>query len=155
MRPQQRAIGTQQQNKESLMADLEQLKGKYQSVLSLMNQLGVRVQNLHVQDNKLFLKGNAKTKADSNRLWDQIKLVSANYSQDLIAEITYDTEAEPSKAASQTAKTYTVKAGDTLSKIAKQHYGDANLYMKIFDANKDLLRDPDKIQPGQVLKIPE
>ena len=50
--------------------------------------------------------------------------------------------------------TYTVKAGDTLSKIAKEHLGDANAYMKIFEANKDQLSDPDKIKPGQVLKIP-
>ena len=137
------------------MADLEQLKGKYQSVLTLMNQLQVRLQNLHLQDNKLFLKGNAKTKSDSNRVWDQIKLVDKNYSQDLMAEITYDTDAPTSQPASHTTQTYTVKAGDTLSKIAKQHYGNANLYMKIFEANKDLLRDPDKIQVGQVLKLPE
>ena len=51
-------------------------------------------------------------------------------------------------------KTYTVKAGDTLSKIAREHLGDANAYMKIFNANKDQLTDPDKIKPGQVLKIP-
>jgi LysM repeat protein len=137
------------------MADLEQLKGKYQSVLNLINQLGVRLQNVHVQDNKLFLKGTAKTKADSNRVWDQIKLVDKNYSQDLIAEITYDTDATAAAApAGQTAKTYTVKAGDTLSKIAKQHYGNANAYMKIFEANKGVLKDPDKIQVGQVLTIP-
>ena len=49
---------------------------------------------------------------------------------------------------------YTVQAGDTLSKIAKQYYGNANAYMKIFDANKDQLKDPNKIQVGQVLKIP-
>ena len=137
------------------MADLEQLKGKYQSVLTLMNQLQVRLQNLHLQDNKLFLKGNAKTKSDSNRVWDQIKLVDKNYSQDLMAEITYDTDAATSQPASHTTQTCTVKAGDTLSKIAKQHYGNANLYMKIFEANKELLRDPDKIQVGQVLKLPE
>ena len=137
------------------MADLEQLKGKYQSVLTLIDQLGVRLQNLHVQDNKLFIKGTAKTKADSNRIWDQIKLVDKNYSQDLMAEITYDTDAPAATPASQGAKTYTVKAGDTLSKIAKQHYGNANSYMKIFEANKGLLQDPDKIQVGQVLKIPD
>ena len=50
--------------------------------------------------------------------------------------------------------TYTVQKGDTLSKISKQFYGDANKYKKIFDANKDQLKDPDKIQPGQVLRIP-
>ena len=49
---------------------------------------------------------------------------------------------------------YTVKSGDTLSKIAKQHYGDANRYSAIFEANKPMLSDPDKIYPGQVLRIP-
>ena len=134
------------------MADLEQLKGKYQSVLTLITQLGVRLQNLHVQDTKLFIKGTATTKADSNRIWDQIKLVDKNYSQDLMAEFLYESEATAPPAAA--AKTYTVKAGDTLSKIAKQHYGNANAYMKIFEANKGILQDPDKIQVGQVLKIP-
>ena len=50
--------------------------------------------------------------------------------------------------------TYTVKAGDTLSKIAKDTLGNASSYMAIFEANKDQLTDPDKIKPGQVLKIP-
>ena len=49
---------------------------------------------------------------------------------------------------------YTVQAGDNLSKISKQHYGSANKYMKIFEANKPMLKDPDKIYPGQVLRIP-
>jgi nucleoid-associated protein YgaU len=48
----------------------------------------------------------------------------------------------------------TVKSGDTLSKIAKDAYGDANAYMKIFEANKPMLKHPDKIYPGQVLRIP-
>ena len=52
------------------------------------------------------------------------------------------------------AKFYTVASGDTLSKIAKQHYGDANAYMPIFEANKPMLTHPDKIYPGQVLRIP-
>ncbi len=47
-----------------------------------------------------------------------------------------------------------VKAGDTLSKIAKDAYGDANAYMKIFEANKPMLSNPDKIYPGQMLRIP-
>ena len=48
-----------------------------------------------------------------------------------------------------------MKAGDTLSKIAKEYFGNANDYMKIFNANRDLLSDPDKIHPGQTLKIPQ
>jgi len=47
-----------------------------------------------------------------------------------------------------------VKSGDTLSKIAKEAYGDANAYMKIFEANKPMLSNPDKIYPGQLLRIP-
>lgn len=50
---------------------------------------------------------------------------------------------------------HTVVSGDTLSKIAKQHYGNANAYMKIFDANKPMLTHPDKIYPGQVLRVPD
>ena len=52
------------------------------------------------------------------------------------------------------AQYYTVKSGDNLSKISKQHYGDPNKYMKIFEANKPMLAHPDKIYPGQVLRIP-
>lgn len=50
--------------------------------------------------------------------------------------------------------TYTVQKGDSLSKIAKQHLGDANAWKKIFEANRDVLGDPDKIFPGQTLKLP-
>jgi nucleoid-associated protein YgaU len=52
------------------------------------------------------------------------------------------------------ARYYTVVKGDTLSKIAKQAYGDANKYPQIFEANKPMLKHPDKIYPGQVLRIP-
>lgn len=53
------------------------------------------------------------------------------------------------------SRTYTVKSGDTLSKIAKEMYGNANDYNAIFEANKPMLKDPDKIYPGQVLRIPQ
>lgn len=49
---------------------------------------------------------------------------------------------------------YEVKPGDSLSKIAKQYYDDANAYMKIFEANKDILKNPNMIHPGQKLRIP-
>lgn len=52
------------------------------------------------------------------------------------------------------AQHYEVKKGDTLSKIAREFYGDAMLYTKIFEANRDILSDPDKIRPGQRLRIP-
>jgi nucleoid-associated protein YgaU len=57
-------------------------------------------------------------------------------------------------AAEPESQFHTVEKGDTLSKIAKQVYGDANAYMKIFEANKPMLSHPDKIYPGQLLRIP-
>ena len=68
------------------------------------------------------------------------------------------TEAAPKAseaAGSEGAKSYTVQSGDTLWKIAKQFYGEGSQYMKIFEANKNLLKDPDHIFPGQELKIPD
>ena len=57
-------------------------------------------------------------------------------------------------AAAPTARTYTVKAGDSLSKIAKHEYGDASQWKKIHEANRDQVPNPDLIHPGQVLKLP-
>jgi nucleoid-associated protein YgaU len=51
-------------------------------------------------------------------------------------------------------QTYVVQSGDSLSKIAQKYYGDPALYTKIFEANRDLLKDPNKISPGQKLRIP-
>ncbi|MFD0739469.1 LysM peptidoglycan-binding domain-containing protein [Lysobacter koreensis] len=67
------------------------------------------------------------------------------------------TTVAPSSAGSNegwSSKTYTVEAGDSLSAIAKKVYGDAGKYNKIFEANQPMLKDPDKIYPGQVLRIP-
>ena len=58
-------------------------------------------------------------------------------------------------AAASAPKVHVVEKGDTLSAIAKKYYGKANAYMKIFEANKDVLTDPDKIKPGQKLRIPD
>jgi nucleoid-associated protein YgaU len=103
------------------------------------------------RDGKLYFKGLVKSQDEVNKIWDAIKTVP-DWRNDIVAEVKIDPNAPPQAAAAQT--TYTVKSGDTLSKIAKEHLGDANAYMKIFDVNKDQLSDPDKIKPGQVLKIP-
>jgi nucleoid-associated protein YgaU len=129
------------------MADLEQLKMKYGSVLNSINQSGVRLAHVHIQDDRLYIEGACGSEAIKNKIWDQAKLVDPNHS-DLTLNLTVD----PSLAPPQ--KTYTVAAGDSLSKIAKQFYGNANDYMKIFDANKDKLTDPNAIKVGQQLVIP-
>ena len=100
------------------------------------------------RDGKLYFTGLTKSQDEVNKIWDAIKTVP-DWRQDIIADIKVDPNAAKAAAA-----TYTVKPGDTLSKIAKDHLGNANAYMKIFEANKDQLSDPDKIKPGQVLKIP-
>lgn len=100
---------------------------------------------------KLHFKGTVKNQDEMNRIWDAIKTVP-DWKSDIIGDIKVVPGAAAATAAS--ARTYTVKSGDTLSKIAKEHLGDANSYNLIFEANKDQLTDPDKIKPGQVLKIP-
>lgn len=132
------------------MASLEELKTKYAPALKKIEEQGVKLQNLHIQDNKLFIKGAAPTDAAKNEVWTAIKSVDRTYG-DLTADITIDPSLPPPKPKEQA---YTVQSGDTLSKISKQFYGDANRYMKIFDANKDQLKDPDTIKPGQTLRIP-
>jgi nucleoid-associated protein YgaU len=134
----------------------ETLKQKYQSVLNAADQEHLQFQNLHVQDNKLFIRATAPSDEAKNKIWDQIKLVNPNM-DDIIADISVDAKAMGAAAgggAGQGGQSYTVKSGDNLSKISREFYGDANEYMKIFYANRDKLKDPDKIQVGQQLTIP-
>jgi LysM domain len=123
------------------------LRDKYNHAIQVAK--GYRMEgSAQERDGKLYFTGMVKNQDEVNKIWDAIKTVP-DWRNDVIAEIKIDPNA---KQTQQT--TYTVKAGDTLSKIAKEHLGDANAYMKIFEANKDQLNDPDKIKPGQVLKIP-
>jgi nucleoid-associated protein YgaU len=101
------------------------------------------------KDGKLHFVGTVKSDADANELWSAIKTIPT-WGNDIVADI----RVVPPPADAAVGKTYTVKPGDTLSGIAKTHLGDANAYMKIFEANKDQLTDPNKIKPGQVLKLP-
>lgn len=102
------------------------------------------------RDGKLYFKGTVSTDAQRNEIWNAIKTIPT-WEQDIVADIQV---AAGRAAAAAPSKTYTVKAGDTLSRIAKEHLGNANAYMKIFDLNKDQLTDPDTIRPGQVLRLP-
>jgi LysM repeat protein len=133
-----------------------QLKLKYQSVLNTIEQQNVRLQNLHVEGDRLFIKGTAPSEQVKNEIWNQIKLVDPT-SSDIMADILVEAPQQRAAAvggASTGGQTYTVKSGDTLSKISQQFYGSANEYMRIFYANRDKLSDPDKIQAGQQLIIP-
>ena len=101
------------------------------------------------RDGKLYFKGTTQTQEEANKIWDAIKTIP-----DWKNEVVADIKATGGAASAGGSQTYTVKPGDTLSQIAKDHLGDANAYIDIFNANKDQLKDPDKIKPGQVLKMP-
>ena len=105
------------------------------------------------KDGKLHWVGSVKTEEEKNEIWTAIKTIP-DWRNDIVADIQVTGVTEMAAAVGASAKTYTVKAGDTLSAIAKSQLGNASAYMKIFEANKDQLSDPDKIKPGQVLKLP-
>ncbi len=122
---------------------------------------------LHMQgaaeerDGKLYFHGTVQNQDEANKIWDAIKTVPT-WRNDIIADIKPLNAGAPAGAApggatgtsGNSGQTYTVKPGDTLSKIAKELLGNASAYPQIFEANRDQLSDPDKIKPGQVLKIP-
>ena len=109
------------------------------------------------RDGKLHFNGSVRTEAEKNEIWNAIKTIP-EWRNEVVADIKVTgggaAASGGGSAVATAARTYTVKAGDTLSKIAKEHLGDANAYPRIFEANRDQLNDPDKIKPGQVLKIP-
>ena len=108
------------------------------------------------RDGKLHFVGSVKTEEEKNEIWNAIKTIP-EWRNDVVADIKVTGGGASAGGGTATAtarKTYTVKAGDTLSKIAKQQLGDANAYMKIFEANRDQISDPDLIKPGQILTIP-
>jgi hypothetical protein len=145
------------------MADerLDALKLKYKPVFDEIERRQVRLQNVHIEGGKLLIRGVAPSDEAKNRVWDQIKSVDPNYS-DLTVDITVSAAAQPAQAQARAVGAtaaepivYTVQPGDTLSKIARNYYGDANQYTRIFEANRDKLDNPNVIRPGQRLVIPQ
>jgi hypothetical protein len=139
-------------------AKFDQLKAKYQSVMNLMEQKQVQLDNVNMAGDKLYIKGEAPSDAVKNDIWNQVKLVDSSFS-----DLTLDISAPQAQAAAAGAgasssaggKSYTVQAGDSLGKISQHFYGKASEYMKIFNANKTVISDPDKIKPGMTLVIPD
>ena len=113
-----------------------------------LDEQGLDTKNIevHVEGDKVVLKGNVK---DQETLEKAVLAVGNNAG---VAGV--QTDGVVVAAPGEEAVFYEVKSGDTLSKIAKQEYGDANKYMLIFEANKPMLKDPNKIYPGQKLRIP-
>lgn len=121
------------------------LQEKYQGILDLANENGTTYQ-LEEGDGVLHINGTAPSEDAKNALWAKYDEIDPEYrSGDLILNITLG------DAAGGGANTYTVESGDSLSKIGSK-YGIP--WKAIWDANRDILHDPDKIYPGQELKIP-
>ena len=131
------------------------LKGMYQWAIKTAD--GKFHGTSEERDGKLYFTGTVATEAEKNQIWDAIKTIPT-WQKDVVADI--KVTGGPAKDGNtwtpeaSSSKTYTVKSGDTLSRIAKDHLGSAADYMKIFNLNKDQLSDPDQIKPGQVLRLP-
>jgi nucleoid-associated protein YgaU len=132
------------------------LRGKYAYAIQIAKDLRMQG-SADERDGKLYFNGTTETQEQANRIWDAIKTIP-DWRNEVVADIKATGGASASGGATGSAasqQTYTVKPGDSLSKIAKHELGDANSYMEIFNLNRDQLSDPDKIQPGQVLKLPQ
>ena len=122
------------------------LKEKYQSVLELGEKLNIQNGDVSVQDGMLNINGTAGSPYEKNILWDAIKSVGGNNPTDIKANIQV--------ADTSVYHRHTVKKGETLGAIAKQYYGNAMSYKQIFQANTEILKNPDTIYPDQELVIP-
>ncbi|MEO8073255.1 MAG: LysM peptidoglycan-binding domain-containing protein [Acidobacteriota bacterium] len=127
---------------------------KYQSLIDLARQLGVSGLDVRESDGVLKIDGVAGSAQAKQQLWDEYNRIDPEYrSGDLVLNVSAP-EGDASSSGSSSGGgggTYTVQSGDTLSKIGA-HHGVS--WQKIFEANRDKLDDPDKIQPGQELTIP-
>lgn len=123
------------------------VKAKYQSVLDLGEKLNIQDGDVKVEEGKLKIWGTAKTQYEKNLLWDAIKEAGGENPSDIMADIKVADESVYAR--------HTVESGESLSKIAKHYYKDPMKYNAIFQANRNILNNPDMIHPGQELVIPK
>ena len=121
------------------------VKDKYADLLKLGESLNVKAGEVYEKEGKLIVKGTTEYQMAKDILWDKIKTYP-DYKTDLMADIRVEK--------TDVYGYHTVVSGDTLGKIAKNCLGDASLYPKIFEANRDILDNPDMIKVGQKLTIP-
>jgi nucleoid-associated protein YgaU len=136
------------------------LRDKYNHAIQTAKSLRMQG-SADERDNKLYFNGTVNSEHEKNQIWDAIKTVP-DWQREVVADIRVNASAQTQKSSTTVGttgeremQTYTVQPGDTLSGISKRFLGNASDYMAIFNANRDQLSDPDKIQPGQVLKIPQ
>jgi len=122
------------------------LKAKYQPVLDLGDEFGVKDGYVEEEAGKLKIGGTAKTQYQKNQMWDKIKEIGGDSPEDLAADIRVENIDYYHK--------HTVQQGESLSLIAKHYFGDPMKYKEIHEANKDTIKDPNVIYPDQEIVIP-
>ena len=132
------------------------LKDTYQAVLAV----ATRPEDLRFEERegKLQITGVVATEEQKNRIWAAIRTVPG-WQREVVVNLRIQPRSTAAKtssrgSASGASQTHTVVAGDTLSAIAERYFGDARQTTRLLDANRDLLVNPEKIRPGQVLRIP-
>lgn len=119
------------------------LKDKYKELTDLASNLGVADLQVREQDNVLYIDGTSKSADDKEKLWSAYGKIDPDFrSADVVMNI---------EVAEGASTEYTVVGGDSLSKIGKAH---GVSWQAIYEANKDIIKNPDIIQPGWKLKIP-
>jgi nucleoid-associated protein YgaU len=143
-----------QEQTENAEQKFARLKEKYLSALNMADSMGARVDGLYVEGDRLIARITASDQSSADQIVGAFNSIDASYG-DLDLQVNAQQQQQYEQAAdTQAVQTYSVQSGDTLWKIAKNHYGDGAQYMQIFYANRDKLNDPDKIQIGQDLVIP-
>ena len=124
------------------------LRAKYQQLIDAANQSGVTNLQVREQNNVLYIDGDAPSEDVKKNLWDLYNKIDPDYRA---CDLVLNVNSIGGPAASISQQEYEVVSGDSLSKIGKK-YGVP--WKEIYEANKDLIKDPDLIQPGWKLKIP-
>lgn len=122
------------------------IQTKYSAVIALAQEYKIKNLNTSEEEGILKLSGTVNTLYEKNQIWDKIKEIGGETYPDIKANIGVEN--------TSFYHIHTVQSGESLSKIAKKYYKDANQYMKIFNENTDKLKNPDLIHPGQQLRIP-
>ena len=130
--------------------DFEIVKAKYQSVIDLAKSKNASLRHVHIENEKLLIKGDAPNEDVKNAVWNEAKAIDPVH-----ADLTLDIDIDSSLPAPVEVESYTVVAGDSLWKIAQHHLGNGARYPEIIAANPDKLKDEHTvIHPGDVLALP-
>jgi nucleoid-associated protein YgaU len=126
-----------------------------QAIRNYVAGLGLSISNFDVQlsgDGELTLSGECASKAD----YEKVALTAGNiYGIQTVQNNMTVASAAPEAAPEPDALLHTVEKGDSLWKIAEKYYGNGSKYPTIFEANQPMIKDPDEIYPGQVLRVPQ